>query len=115
MEPLAPPQCAGTYIANGQMSYNDIANEIFPRSTLTSMSRPGFDYNYLWPEISQANACANVSLVTQMLPDGTPGTPVQGSKLLIPPCRWGIGCRAVVPINTVVPYGYVTMQLTSRR
>ncbi|KAK9796307.1 hypothetical protein WJX73_000805 [Symbiochloris irregularis] len=56
---MSPPQCAKTYISNGKQSYNDIANELFPNAIIPDNSGSGYQDNYFWPEIANANDCAN--------------------------------------------------------
>lgn len=69
-------------------------------------------------EIEWVNGCANVSTTRpdaatiKQLQNKNAGRgvfhiaaiPANGSTLLIPPCNWGVGCKAVVSVT--FPFGY---------
>ncbi len=46
-----------------------------------------------------ANNYANVSINLCEGCGRLPQTPQAGQKILIPPCTWAEGCRAVIPVN----------------
>lgn len=53
-----------------------------------------------YTEIAIANAWANVTTkACNHCAGDSPRTPEAGQKLLVPPCKWADGCRAVVPLN----------------
>ena len=58
-----------------------------------------------YTEIAIANDWANVTTKEcDHCARDSPRTPEAGQKLLIPPCKWAEGCRAVVPLNATGPY-----------
>jgi hypothetical protein len=62
-----------------------------------------------------ANYWANVTLVEIKGECGTcPATPAKGQTVLIPPCVWAEGCRAVVPIANVTTYEPAKMAISQQ-
>ncbi|BDA48436.1 hypothetical protein COCOBI_12-1150 [Coccomyxa sp. Obi] len=64
----------------------------FPNNTVDGV-------NYRGLEIQLANEYANVSVNPCEGCGRLPQTPQAGQKILIPPCTWAEGCRAVIPVN----------------
>ncbi|BDA43719.1 hypothetical protein COCOBI_04-7340 [Coccomyxa sp. Obi] len=97
LTPGGPPECQNTYISNGTMEYDQIAALFFPA---TRNTYNGVDFSYIYTELAIANRYANVTTKPCNFCAGdSPRTPEAGQKILIPPCKWAEGCRAVVPLN----------------
>ena len=66
-----------------------------------------------YTEIEIANKHANITTKECIGCAGdSPRTPQAGQKLLIPPCIWAEGCRAVIPLNAT---GHIDDALKSVR
>ncbi len=56
-------------------------------------------------EFQKANVWANISdCQPYASPSSTPRIPDAGQRILVPPCTWAVGCRAVVPLNKTSTY-----------
>lgn len=79
-------------------------------------------------EIEWVNACANVSTYEpnaarlkemqdkygSWFTSKVTAIPAKDSVLLIPPCNWGIGCKAIVPVTVPIWYSSLTRQVAAQ-
>ena len=55
-------------------------------------------------EIQSANGNAGVKVRDLYGCDGCVSTPAAGQEVLVPPCIWAEGCRAIIQLNAITSY-----------
>eukprot|EP00798_Chlamydomonas_sp_ICE-L_P007176 gene7176-282_t len=94
-----PPKCERSYISNGKENYSAITERFYPGRDSDDPDF-GATFWYLFSVIQVANSWAGVKLAECYACSGySPKTPLAGQTILIPPCTWAEGCRAVIPLN----------------